>query len=1213
MDKQMEASSIVEVLPEKYTFPKLAEFPKRVQNNTGLCWAYASLGCVEFKLVQEYPFLDPKRINFSREHMRYSCFDNSKGKEKSWGITPNSKGGPNIKEFRPCIEAYFSRNSGPVYEFAEPTPLDDKLEDRTFEQIEKTPVKTYFVSDFGVVDPERSQEERKNSVKRAVMNHGAVFASIYYDDDYMNSQYYVMPGKKETKNGGRHAVMIVGWDDSIKKSCFAHSAQLKGDGAFLIRDSAIQTTPGMNWNYWISYEDAYLLEVNGYVKSIEPWYDARRLYQNNYFGTYFARDLAGRYDLDCVTFIVNYKRDSDAGREVLKSVLLFNATVETNVDVFLVRSDGTEEALFTELCMDELGYGTYPVQAKSPDGLSREVYLEAEEHEFALKVTYSRKGKCLIPMEMHRSYREQIGGGIQGFSQGEQYILLNNVKEDVSQQQFANGIGRIGIKLIAEPAAGEWQQLKAYADAYEVEDALLSIPHNGKADAPFSITWSAIDEKSGQTVPGIHIIQDTLINETDKEKSFVLQGVFSISGQDLSKYQITRYYYTKLEKARLIIDPVQAPEEGEYQFYVRGTSPYANMVVQVIGMENGNQDSLAQDGTNVILGTGTSDDKGKFDIRCTYLGTGKLSIWAKTEKVISSSQIIEFEKAYTEEEEETGSGGKKKKYYPKNSTGFAQIFKVLVKGGGAAGVGYAAYYIYVNRYTHIRRGMLPDEIPLLNTHIVHLHVDTVLGAEEEPGVIFFEDDMSGIQRIFKSMENSSIEGITFSVPRGTGLIGTADDKSLVKDGKFIMRDAGSGNYLAPVDKLCGGSIRGMQLLAEVPKEETQNFLGFVSICEGGRIENCLCRLQPSEHSSVMQIKDNFSGILGEGIHTAVSGCRFEGSVKSGGNASGIVGNAVMTSISSSYVNAQLEGRSASGIAAFAMNKLDVSGCMTEGSIVASDSAGGICAGFRPFENEEKSCIQNCISQMDIRIQERTKGMVGYAGGIAGIGGSKERGLEIENCLVLGTISCGENSWIGGVAASAKSCTHTVSAQTYLHSGQANAQISIFGDCVTKECLCYNEIEAEEGFYYGDKAVDGQVLARKKTYEDLGWDFASVWDFSESGYPYLRSLSDKLGQWPFPFVRLLGLEEEGRLRLKADIPISFSGIYGKQMSKISFQSCTKNEELMAVRISDALGSAQDGQEFCLNFGMLSEPGIYQFVLQYLREERKHTVSIPVTIE
>ena len=84
--------------------------------------------------------------------------------------------------------------------------------------------------------------------------------------------------------------------------------------------------------------------------------------------------------------------------------------------------------------------------------------------------------------------------------------------------------------------------------------------------------------------------------------------------------------------------------------------------------------------------------------------------------------------------------------------------------------------------------------------------------------------MSGIQRIFKSMENSSIEGITFSVPRGTGLIGTADDKSLVKDGKFIMRDAGSGNYLAPVDKLCGGSIRGMQLLAEVPKEETQNFL-----------------------------------------------------------------------------------------------------------------------------------------------------------------------------------------------------------------------------------------------------------------------------------------------------------------------------------------------------------------------------------------------------
>lgn len=1206
MEENIKKSAIVEVLPEKYTFPRIAEFPKKVQNANGLCWAYAALGCVEFKLAQEYSSLRPEKINFSRVHMRYSCFDNFQEKEKSWGIKPNIAGGPNKYQFRQCIEAYFSRDSGPIYEFMEPTPSDSKLKKRTFEQIEKEPVKTFFVSDFAAVDPGSSREERKNAVKRAVMNHGAVLGGINYSLDYMKDDiYYVNPyPNKSNKDMGRHAVMIVGWDDTIKKSCFFNGDKLKEDGAFLIRDSSIQTSSNMNWNYWISYEDAYLLEVNCYVKSIEPWYDERKIYQNNYFGIYFSRNLAERYETDSVSFKVNYQRETDAGREVIRSVLLSNATIETNIDVFLVRSNGTEEALLAGVCPQDIGYGTYPVQAKDQSGGSKEIYLESGEQEFALKIVYSRDAAFEVPMEMDKNLRERMGGGVKEIPEKEQYLLLEGAEEDVSQRNFAYTIGRLGVKLITEPAGEEWKQLKTYVDAYTIDDTILSTPHNGKVDAPFSVVWEALDEKNGQKLSDIYITQDTFINKASEDKDLVLHGEFSISAAGQTMHKINRYYYTRLAKAGLVLQPIQAPPEGEYRFSVSGQSPYPNTTVQIIGKEDSNQD-----GEEIVLGSGNSDDNGAFQVACRYLGVGKLFVQAKTEQMVSESQTVEFKKAYTEEEEESGSGEKKKKYYPKNDLGLSQIFQLLSTGAAIYG-GYQAY-IYINQYIRVGRGMLPeDEIPLLDTHFIHPHADAVLGAEEDTGTIFFEDDVSGIRRIFKSMENSSIEGIDFSMPRGMGLVGTMDENSLIKDGKFIMREVGSGSYFAPVDKVCGGKIDGMQLLATVPEEETESFLGLAAACEGGSIENCVCRLLPTQNESVLQVQQDFSGILGEGTNVKISDCVFEGSVKAGGNASGIAGNTTKALISSCCVNASLEGRSVAGITAFAMNTLSVSCCMTEGSLTAVDSAGGICAGFRPFEDAEKSCIQNCISRMNITIQEREKGMLGYAGGIVGVGGNQERGLEIENCLVLGTVSCGADSWIAGVAAGAKSCKNTVAASTRLSSAQETARISVFGDCAVSECLCYDEIEAEQGFHEGNGAVEGQTLARKKTYVDLGWDFEKVWDFSEDGYPYLRSMSGRINEWPFPFLHLLGVQEDGSMKFPANTQIAFTGIYGKQMSDICFQSCTKEGTKLQVPTIKAL---QEAQKFVLNFGMLSEPGTYRFVLQYRREERLHTVKVPVVIE
>lgn len=1200
---------IAEVLPEQYTFPRLKEFPRKSQESNQLCWAYASMGCVEFKLVQEDCSLNPKRLNFSRVHMRYSCFDNFTTEQRSWGINANISGGPKINQFRPCIEAYFSRHSGPVYEFAEPTPSDSKLEARSFEEIEENPIKPYFVSDLGAVNPNMETGRRIEDVKRAVMNHGAVFANIQYNVDYLKDNlYYAMTEKGSSgKEAGYHAVMIVGWDDTIEKSCFYNSNKLKRNGAFLIRDSSIQGPVSMNKNYWISYDDVYLLEINCFVKSVDRWYDEFRMYQNNYFGTFMARSLRGICNSEVICFLVNYKRESHTEKEVIRSVLLSNATVETVANVVLVRSNGVEENLISDLCMEEIGYGTYPVKT--------DVFLESGEENFSLKVTYSRNAKFEIPMELSSSQREAMAKRAKGIEEKEQFLCIDGQFHDVTETRISGAVGRGGIKLITEPADEKWHQLKKYVDDYVVQDILSPVPHNVKTDAKFSVSWEALREDNGKIIAGIHVIQDTLINETSEDTDFVLHGKFTVRGNGQKVYRINRYYYTRLPKGQLTVEPIQSPKAGEYQFTVKGQSPYPNTAVQIVGYEVKNKTLSGKNSNDILLGSGSSDDNGVFKITCSYFGEGTLLVTAKTLKMESEGRYVVFFKDYTEEEgeEETGSGTKTKviNYYPDSGIGFGQILRVIAAGA----LIYEGYklYVYCARHMRITRAMLPeDEIPLLNIHFRHLHTDVIQEDEKESGTIFFENDVSGVRRIFKSLENSSIEGITFSMPGGMGLIGVMDKNSVIKDSRFIIRDEGSCNYFSMIDKVNGGHLEKIQFLVSVMKDKAESFPGFAEDCEDGRVENCVCRLLNSQDVSAMQVNNDFAGLLGSSHNTEISECTFEGNVKAGGNVSGIVGNAVKTIVSSCYVNASLEGQSVSGITAYAVSQLAVCKCMAEGRLVAVNSAGAICAVFRSYDTDMKSSIENCICRMDIRVQEAEKGMIGYAGGIAGIGGNQECGLQIENCLVLGTVSCGMDSWIAGIAASAKSCKNTVAALTGISAAHTSAQVSVFGDCSVENCLSYNQIETMDGYFEGAGRVDGQILARKNTYIKLGWDFENIWNFSENGFPYLRNMEGKISEWPFPFIRLNGLQEDGSLNFKANTQISFSGIYGKEMKGISFQSCILQGDQQQIPMVANTGDLQKPEKFILNFGMLSEVGTYQFTLKYSRGERTHTVTLPVRI-
>lgn len=103
--------------------------------------------------------------------------------------------------------------------------------------------------------PAREDDLDNESLKRAVMDYGAVSVSFYKGGGSHNSRtgaYYYNGGK-----AANHAVTLVGWDDTYSTNNFLSSRCPPGDGAFLVKNSW-GPSEGTNGYYWISYYDTRL-------------------------------------------------------------------------------------------------------------------------------------------------------------------------------------------------------------------------------------------------------------------------------------------------------------------------------------------------------------------------------------------------------------------------------------------------------------------------------------------------------------------------------------------------------------------------------------------------------------------------------------------------------------------------------------------------------------------------------------------------------------------------------------------------------------------------------------------------------------------------------------------------------------------------------------------------------------------------------------------
>ncbi|MBF0118385.1 MAG: hypothetical protein HQK79_06075 [Desulfobacterales bacterium] len=306
--------------------------PVKNQGSCGVCWTFASYASLEGYLKKTYSLSDNNN-DYSEDNMKHRH-------DFVTGVNGACSGG-NFK----MATAYLVRKYGPISESDDPYDASATSEYCT----NCTPVR--YV-DNAVFLPVRSSTSDNTYIKQAIIDYGALYTSMYWNDQSYNSSNYTY--YDSSSSSSNHAVVIVGWDDNKVTAA-------QNPGAFIVRNSW-GTSWGESGYFYISYYDTRIAfsELDYFIDNNDSQLYFETIYQYDPLG-YTARTGYG----DAIGYGANIFTPQSNG--YLKAVGFY--AVASNLSYEIKIYDNFNGTTFSTLLgsksgtVSQAGYYTIPLDS----------------------------------------------------------------------------------------------------------------------------------------------------------------------------------------------------------------------------------------------------------------------------------------------------------------------------------------------------------------------------------------------------------------------------------------------------------------------------------------------------------------------------------------------------------------------------------------------------------------------------------------------------------------------------------------------------------------------------------------------------------------------------------------------------------------------------------------------------------------------------------
>jgi C1A family cysteine protease len=351
-------------LPSRYDLRTVGKVtPVKDQGQCGSCWAFSTLASIESSL------LPGESWDFSENNMR-----NTHGFDLF-----SCQGGNSV-----MAAAYLTRWSGVIPEASDPYTQGSKS--ATSMSVPNT-ADVKHVQEVLFI-PGRSGPSDNANIKRALMENGAVYSSVRWEENYYKAgtASYYYPGF----SAANHAVTIVGWDDSYDRSRFATLPP--GNGAFIVKNSW-GTSWGDGGYFYVSYYDSQIGEDNAVFLAESA---------QNYYHI---------YQYDPLGWTVSYGDGSDTvyfsnvftaqAAEYIDAVSFYTPTVNSQYKISVYKNVGNSPVSGSALATDSgtiniPGYHTIslsqPVKVNSGEKFSVVVKLITPGYQYPVALEYPYAG-----------------------------------------------------------------------------------------------------------------------------------------------------------------------------------------------------------------------------------------------------------------------------------------------------------------------------------------------------------------------------------------------------------------------------------------------------------------------------------------------------------------------------------------------------------------------------------------------------------------------------------------------------------------------------------------------------------------------------------------------------------------------------------------------------------------------------------------------------